>query len=148
MNGYQVPDFIKKGDYHITTDEEREEHDRKLRDKDVAVDLLTILMAEADQPLTAGEILERVRAWYDERTKKGKSFYFYWGQSSFREYLDKLSKIFPFGYLDRIEHNNVVKYQTNKWGQLMLEKHREWLEDYLGETIDEIKQSFSSLPTK
>jgi hypothetical protein len=149
MNGYQLPDFIKKGDYHIMTDEEREERNRKLFDRDVAVKLLTTLMAEADRPLTVDEILERVRAW--GHTKEGKSFYFYWGQSSFEEFLDRLSMppFGTYGLLVRIEKKDgTVRYRPSKYGLKILEERRQWLEEFLGMTINEIKQSFPSLPTK
>jgi hypothetical protein len=153
MNGYQAAEYIKEGikqgKFHFMTDEESREHDKKLQDRDLAVKLLTTLMAEADRPLTVDEILERVRAWC--KTEKGKSFYFYWGQSSFEEFLDRLSMppFGTYGLLVRIkEKDGVVRYRPSKYGLKILEEHRQWLEEFLGVTINEIKQSFPSLPTK
>jgi hypothetical protein len=149
MNGYRVPEYIRKGQYTIVTEEKYKEHYRKLQSRDVAVKLLTTLMAEADRPLTVDEILERVRAW--GHTKEGKSFYFYWGQSSFEEFLDRLSMppFGTYGFLVRIEEKDgVVQYRPSKYGLEILEESRQWLEEFLGVTIDEIKQSFPSLPTK
>jgi hypothetical protein len=54
-----------------------------------------------------------------------------------------------YGLLVRIEEKDgVVRYRPSKYGLEILEESRQWLEEFLGVTIDEIKQSFPSLPTK
>jgi hypothetical protein len=140
MNGYRVPEYIRKGQYRIVTQEEMEAHYQEGENRDAAVKLLTILMT-VDQPLTADEVLGRVRAWCN--TKKGKSFYFYWGQESFEEYLDSLVRVYFF--LERIEDKakNVVKYQASPHGLNKLQEYKEWLERYLDQTFEEIQRSFS-----
>lgn len=145
MNGYQVPDFIKKGEYHIRTLEESERYAQEGIDRDAAVNLLSILMT-SDQPLTAKDVLARVRAWSNKRDQENKPFYFYWGQCSFREYLDDLVDVFFL--LKRVEEKGIVKYQASALGLEKLNKHQGWLENYLGETFEEIKKTFPPLPTE
>ncbi len=160
MNGYQVPEFIKKGEYYIRSEEEelayREAYCKSLFDKDKAIKLLTILMANDVQPLTGDEILARVRAWNKKRDESGRPFYFYWGGGSFREFLDDLSdddsddlsKWGVYGYLIRRQDGDTVKYRVSKFGLKILKAHQKWLEEYLGETIEQIRQTFPPLPTK
>lgn len=142
MNGYQVPDFIKKGEYYLPSDEEMKAYRQKSMDRDKAVKLLTILMAINDKPLTAGEILARVRA-FCQKDPVGKSFYFYWGQQSFQEFLDTLANHL-FSFLSRIEDGGTIKYQTNKFGLWVFNNHKQWLEEFLGETTDQIKKSWET----
>ncbi len=113
-------------------------------------------MAYDVQPLTADEILARVRAWNKKRDESGRPFYFYWGRDSIREYLDDLSdddsddltKWGVYGYLVRIQDEDIVRYRASKFGLKILQAHQKWLKEYLGETIEQIRQTFLPIPTK
>lgn len=139
MANRYLPDFIKKGKYRLRTEEQYWEHITEGIRRDVAVKLLTVLMTEAKRPLTVDEVLSRVRSW-STIDKIGKSFYFYWGQTSFEEHLDCLADF--YGVLERQVNGNIKYYQVSTFGKKVLDENREALENYLGETFEEIKKTF------